>query len=313
MTIRHPYFSKFETSTKSPDYQLDLNLELLGQDVRLVGKQVTSVPYGPIPGISLLTNIEANTYLIGKDSLPIGKQRLEVPISPITNPYWILSTNPNLFTSVVLTPNVSQRTENPLLPSSNPFWINFLNPPAFPSVSVRTEVPYGPPPNPFWTSYLTPLYNFPKVSQVYFVPVGPPPNSSYQSFIIPAGQDKLPKNQYSWPVPIGPTPGQSFVQSYSNPLNFVSGPIPFNQYKWPNPNIIPIGIPDWQDFTVNIPQPPPPPSGPVGSGRYITEREVQEALHKLYNHRPDKNTVHTIAQALGKQGGIKSGISRRGR
>src|SRR5882672_8939099 len=117
--------------------------------------QRTEVPYGPSPKVA-----DWQFYL-NPPAVPLVSVRTEVPLGPPPNPFWILSTNPNLFPSIVVTPKVSQRTENPLLPSSNPFWISYLNPPAFPSVSQRTEVPYGPPPNQFWTQYLTPLYNFP--------------------------------------------------------------------------------------------------------------------------------------------------------
>src|SRR6266849_3533037 len=97
MTIRGPYFSKFETPTKSPDYQLTLNLDILSKDSTLVGKQIWVVPYGPAPKLQDY-QLNLNLVLLSKDARLVGRQRWEVPYGALPKVAdWQYKLNPPAF------------------------------------------------------------------------------------------------------------------------------------------------------------------------------------------------------------------------
>jgi hypothetical protein len=302
MTFRHPYFTRFNDIPTPQAIQS----EYIQPPAYPVIRQQTVNPTLPA---------NYNPFWISylkPPAFPAVSVRIEVPYGPPPNPYWTYKLNPPSY------PTVQQRTEVPISPTINPFWINYLNPPAYPTILSRTELPpIGGTSNPYYILGLNPnlvVVINPKVIQQTTNPTlsASPTNPYYTSFIIPVGQDLLPFRTDTRNPVLPILIPKDWSQSLSLP-NFQVITLPYNQYNWPNPGI-PLRSPqDWINFLTNIPPPLPPPPGPIGGGRYITEREVQEALHKLYTHKPTPDTVHSIAQALGKLGGIKSGISRRRR
>ncbi len=318
-----------------------------GQDALPVGEHIFNVPYGPV------FPVRDWIFDLNPPAFPTVTIRTEVPYGPPPNPFWIDYVIPagqdllpfqqknwpvpkgpyypdQTFYQYVVPqvlifyPQVGQVWFVPKGPDSKVVdWQDYIIPVGqdlLPENQYSWPVPRGPfYPDQTFYQYLQALQTpqIPPGKQIWVVPTGSTANPTYTAYVVPVGQDLLPFNQKSWPVPYGAVPGQSSTLAYNNALNFVVNPGPpgilFNQYNWPNPIVLLIGNRDWQNFLTNIPPPLPPPEGPIGGGRYITEREVQEALHKLYTHKPSSDTVHSIAQALGKLGGIKSGISRRRR
>src|SRR6266700_7726318 len=87
MTFRPPYFSKFETPPLPVTFSQSLQLDILGKDSRLTGKQRwPELPEVPVPSPINLTWIKRTVYLIGKDKLVTGKQNWVVPEGNLPKP-----------------------------------------------------------------------------------------------------------------------------------------------------------------------------------------------------------------------------------
>lgn len=185
-------------------------------------------PHLPIP--QSYTWLQSHTYLVGRDTLNPGHQQTSNPTLPLNRNFgWEDVFNLSLVGKDTLP--FRNRYPEPITPIRIQDWQQGF------SLNLATVIVFPP-----GKSYvLNPT-----------LPVNRNPDWEDYFFLGLQGQDVLPKNQYSWPVPKGPYfPDQTFYQ-YVKPQNIIFFPAVIQ--SWVVPKGADSKVSDWQHYVIPVGQ-----------------------------------------------------------